>query len=376
MNVNDRVDDPSSAGVDRYVGLDHLDPGSLKIRRWGSPSDVEATKLRFEPGDLIFGRRRAYQRKLGVAEFEGICSAHALVLRARAETVDPKFLPFLMQSEAFQERAEAISVGSLSPTINWKTLAVQEFPLPPLDEQRRIAEILWAAENAILLVDESVQHVTRVRGVAFVDLLAKEQSGESYGGEVLLSKLLLESPRSGHSAPSPSFETGHYVLTLTALSVTGYRSGQYKPAIPDVAMLRARLKDGDFLISRSSTIELVGLCGIFDEDRDDVSFPDTMMLLSLDKNQIDSRFFQHFLHSGPARSYIQQIAAGTSNSMKKINRANLLKMRVPLPDLEAQRTILAQIDRWGDALEDVRAHVQRIRTVKASILDQLLQASP
>jgi hypothetical protein len=43
-NITDRVDDPSEAGVDRYVGLEHLDPGSLKIRRWGAPTDVEATK--------------------------------------------------------------------------------------------------------------------------------------------------------------------------------------------------------------------------------------------------------------------------------------------------------------------------------------------
>src|SRR5438094_3169719 len=59
VSVTERVDDPSTAGVDRYVGLDHLDSGSLRIARWGAPSDVEATKLRFAPGDIIFGRRRA-----------------------------------------------------------------------------------------------------------------------------------------------------------------------------------------------------------------------------------------------------------------------------------------------------------------------------
>jgi hypothetical protein len=86
-NITDRVDNPSEAGVERYVRLEHLDPESLKIRRWGSPEDVGASKLRFKPGDIIFGKRRAYQRKLAVAEFEGICSAHAMVLRAREETV-------------------------------------------------------------------------------------------------------------------------------------------------------------------------------------------------------------------------------------------------------------------------------------------------
>src|SRR5438093_12402050 len=99
--VNDRIDDPAKADVEYYVGLEHLDSDSLTIRRWGSPSDVEATKLRFRAGDIIFGRRRVYQRKLAVARFDGICLAHAMVLRARSEPAWPEFLLFFLQSDLF-----------------------------------------------------------------------------------------------------------------------------------------------------------------------------------------------------------------------------------------------------------------------------------
>ena len=146
--VNDRVDNPEEAGVERYVGLEHLDPESLRIRRFGSPSDVTATKLRFQEGDIIFGRRRVYQRKLAVADFDGICSAHAMVLRAKPAVVLPEFLPFLMQSDLFMDLAKEISVGSLSPTINWKTLAKQEFSLPSLKKQHRMADVLVRSTEA------------------------------------------------------------------------------------------------------------------------------------------------------------------------------------------------------------------------------------
>jgi len=142
-NVAVRVN-PADAKTDAYVGLEHLDPSTLHLRQWGHPSDVTGQKLAFKKGDVIFGRRRAYQRKLAVAEFDGICSAHAMVVRAKPKMILPEFLPFFLQSDMFMERAIEISVGSLSPTINWKTLRVQEFPLPPLDEQNRIAEILWS----------------------------------------------------------------------------------------------------------------------------------------------------------------------------------------------------------------------------------------
>ena len=166
INVNDRIDDPSKADVEYYVGLEHLDPESLTIRRWGSPSDVEATKLRFRAGDIIFGRRRVYQRKLGVAHFDGICSAHAMVLRAKPSVALPAFLPFFMQSDLFMERAKEISVGSLSPTINWKTLAKDEFALPPLDEQHRIVELAQGAHRAT----ESLRDVLETELVAELSL--------------------------------------------------------------------------------------------------------------------------------------------------------------------------------------------------------------
>lgn len=154
-NVNERVDDPSEAGVDYYVGLEHLDSDSLIIRRWGSPSDVQATKLRFSKGDIIFGRRRVYQRKLGVAHFDGICSAHAMVLRANPDVALPEFLPFFMQSDFFMERAKEISVGSLSPTINWSALAREEFTLPPRERQS-------AAANSLLAIDAAMNSLVRL----------------------------------------------------------------------------------------------------------------------------------------------------------------------------------------------------------------------
>lgn len=175
-NVNVRIDNPSESGMQHYIGLEHLDADSLKIRRWGTPDDVEATKLIFKKGDIIFGRRRAYQRKLGVAEFDGICSAHAMVLRAKPEIVLPEFLPFFMQSDLFMNRAVEISVGSLSPTINWKTMAAQEFVLPPLTEQKRLAAML-TAQNGVIEAKKEV-------------LLALERCLKSTRAQILKEGLL------------------------------------------------------------------------------------------------------------------------------------------------------------------------------------------
>ena len=148
QNISERVE-PSQTDLDIYVGLEHIDPDTLHLSRHGHPSDVEGTKLRFYKGDIIFGRRRAYQRKTALATTDGICSAHAMVLRAKEDVVDPSFFPFLFHSKQFIDMAITISVGGLSPTINWKDISKQEFLLPPKSEQKRLAELLWAADEMI-----------------------------------------------------------------------------------------------------------------------------------------------------------------------------------------------------------------------------------
>jgi restriction endonuclease S subunit len=142
FNITERVE-PLDTNLDVYVGLEHIEPESLHIKRFGKKEDVEGTKLRFYPGDIIFGRRRAYQRKAAIAPCDGFCSAHAMVLRANPEVIDLRLFPFFLHSDSFMHRAVDISVGSLSPTINWGTLKDQEFLLTPKDQQAKIAELLW-----------------------------------------------------------------------------------------------------------------------------------------------------------------------------------------------------------------------------------------
>lgn len=130
-----------------YIGLEHLDSGSLEVTRYGSEVAPKGEKLIMKKGDVLFGKRRAYQKKVGIAPFDGIFSAHGMVLRPKENVIDKNFFPLFISSDYFLDAAIKISVGSLSPTINWGDLKELEFELPGLDEQRKLAKILWAAEE-------------------------------------------------------------------------------------------------------------------------------------------------------------------------------------------------------------------------------------
>lgn len=133
-----------------YLGLEHLDSGSLKVTRFGSDVAPIGEKLLMKKGDVLFGKRRAYQKKVAIAPFDGIFSAHGMVLRPKEEVIDKDFFPLFISSDYFLDAAIKISVGSLSPTINWRDLKGLEFELPSLEEQKRLAEILWSINHGRL----------------------------------------------------------------------------------------------------------------------------------------------------------------------------------------------------------------------------------
>ncbi|HEX4114820.1 MAG TPA: restriction endonuclease subunit S [Solirubrobacteraceae bacterium] len=146
-NVNQNVRDPEPKGIDRVIAMEHLDPGELKIGRWGSLSDGTTFTRRVTPGQTLFGKRRAYQRKVAYAEFDAICSGDILTFEADETQILPEFLPFLAQSDKFFDHALGTSAGSLSPRTNWRDLSNFEFDLPPVDEQKRIADLVWSVEH-------------------------------------------------------------------------------------------------------------------------------------------------------------------------------------------------------------------------------------
>ena len=155
-----------------YLGLEHLDSGSLKVTRFGSEVAPIGEKLMMHKGDVLFGKRRAYQKKVAIAPFDGIFSAHGMVLRPKEDVIDKDFFPLFISSDYFLDAAIKISVGSLSPTINWRDLKELEFELPDMDTQRKLAEVLWS-------INDTMEAYKKL--ISATDELVKSQFMEQFG---------------------------------------------------------------------------------------------------------------------------------------------------------------------------------------------------
>ena len=128
------------------VGLEHLLPSEITLTQWSDASDNTFNKL-FHKGQILFGRRRAYLKKAAVAPFDGVCSGDITVIAAKPERLLTELLPFIISNDAFFDYAMEKSAGSLSPRVKWAQLAEYEFDLPELEEQQKLANLLWAMER-------------------------------------------------------------------------------------------------------------------------------------------------------------------------------------------------------------------------------------
>lgn len=159
-----------------YLGLEHLDSGNLKVTRFGTDVAPIGEKLVMHKGDVLFGKRRAYQKKVAIAPFDGIFSAHGMVLRPREDVIDKGFFPLFISSDYFLDAAIKISVGSLSPTINWRDLKELEFNLPNIPTQRRLAAVLWAMNETMDSYKELISATDELVKSQFIEMFGEPKN--------------------------------------------------------------------------------------------------------------------------------------------------------------------------------------------------------
>jgi type I restriction enzyme S subunit len=358
---------PEEAGLERFVAMEHLEPGSLHVRSWGNVSDGTTFTRRCRPGQVLFGKRRAYQRKVAVAEFEAVVSGDIYVLAPKDDRLLPELLPFLCLSERFFQHAVGTSAGSLSPRTNWSSLASFEFDLPPLDQQRRIAEILWAVDASLGANDGLESSLLEYRQ-ALLDSIALEYS-ESHAlapldsaieqGRPICYGILMPGLGVGNGIPVVKvrdFPDG-YIREGDLLQTTAEIEAPYK---------RSRLKSGDLLISIRGTI---GRMAEVPPSLDGANITQDTARLSIAPEH-NRGYLRAVLESRFVERQIQSRITGLA--VKGINIGELRQIQIPLPSRPKQDEIAEKLSAISTAQKAAAANSVQVRSVMAASIENLL----
>jgi type I restriction enzyme S subunit len=345
----DRIADPAAAGIERYVGLEHIEPENLHIRSWGLVAEGTTFTNHFKPRQVLFGKRRAYQRKVAVADFEGMCSGDIYVFESKdPDVLLPELLPFICQSEGFYEYALKTSAGSLSPRTNWTHLAEYEFPLPPIDEQRRIAGLLWAADDTYEAYKQ-VKETSEITLDAFlhqlisstnypraeVGSLSKFTSGKSIKVTNLPQESSVENPIPVFGGNGIAGYTDKTLIGVGEKTVIVGRVGQYCGKV--------------YFTTKP--------CWISDN---------ALYAVAIDLEKIDVEYLALILEAAK----LNRVKIG--NYLPLLNQKVIHSREIPLPSLKEQKSILAKFRTLKQATISIDEHLIKHQELNKKFLEYLL----
>lgn len=290
-----------------------------------------------------------------------------------SDKLDTQFLRYLMEHHSLSGQLAKLATGTTIAHLPQQQLRRVPVPLPPLDEQRRIVDLLEDHLSRLDAADAYLEAARRRGNVLYDQLLASALAALE-SAELPLAELLSDGLANGKSVPTQ--EDGFPVLRLTALRDGHIDLAERKPGAWTAADARRFLVErGDFLIARGNgSLRLVGRGGLITDEPDAVAFPDTLIRARPDVTRIHPEFMAYVWNAPRVRRQIEK-AAKTTAGIYKVNQKDLAAVRVPVPSLADQERVTAAVRESRDALSRLALEVGRAVARSSALRRSLLGAA-
>ncbi|WP_448694691.1 restriction endonuclease subunit S [Pseudomonas moraviensis] len=370
---------------ERYIEGGHMDSDSLHLKRWGVFNDDyvgPAFHRIFHRGDILYGSRRTYLKKVAVAEFDGITANTTFVIEARSnDNFDGRLLPYLMLSDSFTRYSVSKSKGSTNPYINWKDLIDFEFSLPPTKIQGQKYKLLQRTECLIRDVELLEGRLTKLkRQVEKEVLLGGNDFHSLFGGRGpcipkgwKLRKLgdILTRVQYGSS------EALHVEGSVPVLRMMNLEDG--KVTVNDLKYSKSSsdelseivLEKGDILFNRTNSMDLVGKTALF-EVEGVYAFASYLLRLNVDLEVATPGFVNRYLNH-PLIQYRLKAYATPGVSQANINPGSLKQIPIVLPPLDFIREVDSLLAKYEIALKELLVKKQKIKKIQEFFIESLLR---
>lgn len=420
--------DPKRVPDSPYLGLEHIEANSRRIIGQAKASDAASTKAVFRAGDVLYGKLRPYLNKVCRPTFDGVCSTDIIVFPQKPE-LDSRFLMYFLNRPDVVEATTHAMAGVNLPRIGFDTLGDLDFPLPPLAEQKRIADRI---EALLKSTDTARERLARIPGILSrlrQSILASACSGgltEHWRGSGMPCTDVRRTIDRMHQARTDSLRKhrrrthDRYLdptpIDLDALpelpefpetwsvSTVGFAAERIQygtsekadsdasSGLPNLGMQNIQegrielqalkyvkrtapgvadliLAKGDLLFNRTNSPELVGKSAVFSLTLE-ASFASYLIRAQLDSRIALPEFVCAWINGSWGRAWAQQVKSDAV-SQSNINGTKLANMPLPVPPIEEQAAIIERIR----SHEELIGTVQHRRNVASALTSRLVQAT-
>lgn len=347
------------------VGLEHITPGEVTLSNWDTDTDNTFTK-RFCKGDMLFGRRRAYLKKAAQAPFDGICSGDITVIRAKEDLLLPELLPFIIQNDNLFDFAVGKSAGSLSPRVKWDNLKNYTFELPTMDEQKKLAEVLWSINNTL----QAYQNL-----LTQTDALVQAQFIEMFGDPNIpmhnLSEYILFLTSGSRGWARYYCDEGEYFITIKNVKNGKISLDNMQCINPpqNAEAERTKVQEGDLLISVTADL---GRTGVVSKEiaKHGAYINQHLTCVRLNKDLVHPLFASYFLESPFGKDQFDRM---NNNGVKAgLNFNSIGNLKIIVPPIEQQNLFVSFIQRTFQAKTALQNTIASLQATKRCILETAL----
>ena len=312
-----------------YVAGDHMDSEDLIIRRKGRflTDDVGPAFTRiFHPGQVLYGSRRTYLKKVAIADFDGICANTTFVLETKDNNIfTQELLPFIMLSDRFTEWSVSHSKGSTNPYVLFSDLADFEIELPDINSQRSLAQKLASAHNVKESYKTLLKCTDELVKSQFIEMLSNSGYEEKSLGE-LCDKITDGS----HNPPKGNDGSEYLMISSKNVFIDGLDLADVRYLSKDEFDLenkRTEVKKNDILLTIVGTI---GRTYLVKGNEGNIVMQRSVAVLK-PSDKVNPLFMMYSLHIDENLE-----KEGRGNAQKGVYLKQLSQFKIKVPSLDIQ----------------------------------------
>ena len=378
-NVN-----PDQVDLERHVGLEHIQPNT-PTPDWEPVDGLSSTKRRFEAGDILFAKLRPNLEKSAQPGFEGISSTDIFPIVPR-DGVNSKYLLYRLSSKPAYDHARRTSVGTRMPRTSWNLFSNFEFDLPPLEEQRKIASVLYTVDQAIQKTEEIVNQINSVQAGLTSHLFTKGPR-DSDTTDSRLGPVATELPAHWETKTIGELYTDRQLGTdergtsddatnidLIKMGNIGFGTWDFSEVEKidrDPELLEeSGLEKGDLLFNTRNTPELVGKTAVWEYDREAI-YDNNLLRLRFGDRITSGHYVNYYLSSELGRRQLRSRVHGTT-SVAAIYWSDLKQVTIPVPPTEEQTEIVDVLRTHDEVRRRNESYQSELQRLKHGLMQDLL----
>jgi len=347
-----------------YIGLEHIEESKLRLNGIGSSENVASNKFRFQAGDTLFGKLRPYFRKVIKPNFDGVCSTDIWVLNAQ-KGIDKDFLFYFFANQELVDISYSASSGTRMPRADWDFLSQTVWNIPPLEEQKAIAEVLSSLDDKIDLLHRQNQTLESLAQTLFRQWFIEEAKEE---WEDVLITDLFEVRDGTHDSPKQK-EFGKKLLTSKHIlkNKLDFESS-YFISEEDFEKINQRsiVEQGDILFSMIGTIGLTYL-----EQSSNIDYAiKNIGLFKTSQNKDFMYFVYLWLNSSFGVEFIHENRSGSTQEY--ISLGSLRNIIFNLPNYEIIDLFNEKIEPIFEKINTNMKQIKTLENLRDTLLPKLL----